>query len=104
VTSEIVIRSARRWGLFPVDAVATPEGRLTIRNGRYSYVLERAEIDRFELSGKFGAVEAKVFAQVRLRDGTTYPIEATSQVNPGCLIDVPDIEAHIRALNDWLAA
>jgi hypothetical protein len=45
-----------------------------------------------------------MYAQVRLRDGTTYPIEATSQVTSGGLIDVPDVEAHIRALNDWLAA
>jgi hypothetical protein len=103
VTSEVVIRSARRWGIFAVDAIATASGTLTIRNGRFSYVLQREEIDRFELSGNLGTTEATMFAQVRLRDGATHPIEATSEVAARGVIEVPQIEAHIRALNEWLA-
>jgi hypothetical protein len=102
MAADVVIRSARRWGLLPVDAVATADGTLTIRNGRRSYVLQRADIARFELSGNLGALEGKFYAQVRLRDGTTHPIEATSEIKAGGLVEVPEIEAHIRALNVWL--
>jgi hypothetical protein len=103
MASEVVIRSARRWGILPVDAVASPQGRLTVRNGRFSYVLQREEIEQFELSGELGTLEAKFYAQVRLRDGTTYPIEATSEVRSRGLVEVPEVEAHIHAHNDWLA-
>ena len=102
MAADVVITKPRN-GLRRATEVRASGDQLTVRNTKGTSHFTRGEIARIELGGALGVRSGRFYAQVVFRDGRTWPIDATAERRQAGLVEAPELEAHIRALNGWLA-